>query len=245
MYIPPTGPRITTTDASPIPCWGWVERWLHAGGICFSWRFLRAKVAFPILGADFLESFDLVVDLCRRLLLRKKGSHIQLVSPVDGSSFSKCGILPAAVLVVEPASSAVDSSSPSLAAVDPSSPSLAAVDSSSPSVAAVGSSSVAVSAYRSPVLKPLAARMTQNTRVLIANLERDFSAVFNTAKDLPLVIDRVQHHIETEGKLVAAKYRRLDAAKLKAAQAEFRELERQGVIRRSSSNWASPLHLVK
>ena len=56
---------------------------------------------------------------------------------------------------------------------------------------------------------------------------------------------RVQHHIETEGRPVAAKYRRLDAAKLKAAQAEFRELERQGVIRRSSSNWALPLHLVK
>ena len=57
---PPTGPRINTADASPIPCWGWVERRLRAGGICFSWRFLRAKVAFPILGADFLESFDLV-----------------------------------------------------------------------------------------------------------------------------------------------------------------------------------------
>ena len=101
---PPTGPRITTADASPIPCWGWVERRLRAGGICFSWRFLRAKVAFPILGADFLESFDLVVDLRRRLLLRKKGGHIQLVSPVGGSSFSKWGILTAAVLVVEPAS---------------------------------------------------------------------------------------------------------------------------------------------
>ena len=44
---------------------------------------------------------------------------------------------------------------------------------------------------------------------------------------------------------MAAKYRRLDAAKLKAVQAEFREMERQGVIRWSSSNWASPLHLVK
>ena len=101
---PTTGPRITTADASPIPCWGWVERRLCAGGICFSWRFLRATVAFPILGADFLESFDLVMDLRCRLLLRKKGSHIQLVSPAGGSSFSKCGILPAAVLVVEPAS---------------------------------------------------------------------------------------------------------------------------------------------
>ena len=44
--VPPSGPRITTADASPIPCWGWKERRLQAGGICFSWRFLLAKVAF-------------------------------------------------------------------------------------------------------------------------------------------------------------------------------------------------------
>ena len=88
----PTGLRITTTESSLIPCWGWVEWGLCAGGICYSWRFLRAKVAFSILGADFLESFDLVVDLCHRRLIRKKGGHIQLVSPVGGSSFSKCGI---------------------------------------------------------------------------------------------------------------------------------------------------------
>ena len=56
---------------------------------------------------------------------------------------------------------------------------------------------------------------------------------------------RVEHHIETEGRPVAAKYRRLDAVRLKAAKAEFAELERQGVIRRSSSHWASALHLVK
>ena len=62
---------------------------------------------------------------------------------------------------------------------------------------------------------------------------------------MPLVIHRVEHHIETDGRPVAARYRRLDAAKLKAAQADFREMERQGVIRQSSSNWASPLHLVK
>ena len=34
-------------------------------------------------------------------------------------------------------------------------------------------------------------------------------------------------------------------AKLKATKAEFSEMERQGVICRSSSNWASPLHMVK
>ena len=49
--------------------------------------------------------------------------------------------------------------------------------------------------------------------------------------DLPPVIYRVEHHTETEGRIVSTKNRRLDAAKLKTAQAEFRELEWQGVIR--------------
>ena len=79
----------------------------------------------------------------------------------------------------------------------------------------------------------------------MGSLEKDFSSFFNAAIDLQPVIHRVEHHIETEGRPVAAKYRRLDAAKLKAAQADFRELEWQGVIRCSNSNCASPLHLVK
>ena len=95
---PQSGPGITTADASPIPCWGWKERQLQAGGICFSWHFLQAKVAFPILGADFLD---------RHRLIRRQGGFIQLVAPAGSSSFSKCGILTAAVLVAEPDSSAV------------------------------------------------------------------------------------------------------------------------------------------
>jgi cleavage and polyadenylation specificity factor subunit 1 len=55
----------------------------------------------------------------------------------------------------------------------------------------------------------------------------------------------VEHFIETEGRPVTSKYRRLDPDRLAAAKAEFAELEKQGVVRRSSSNWASPLHMVK
>ena len=29
--VPPTGPKITTTDASPIPCWGWHQSRLPSG----------------------------------------------------------------------------------------------------------------------------------------------------------------------------------------------------------------------
>ena len=94
----------------------------------------QGKSRIPILGADFLVAFDLLVDVHRCRLVRKKLPAISLVAPAGSSPYSKCGILPAAV--------AVDSYSTS-AAVDSSS--TAAVDSSSPSAAVVSSSAVVVS----------------------------------------------------------------------------------------------------
>jgi hypothetical protein len=55
----------------------------------------------------------------------------------------------------------------------------------------------------------------------------------------------VKHHIETKGRLVTAKFRRLDQMKLKAAKEEFSKMLAAGVICRSSSCWASPLHMVR
>ena len=48
------GPRLCTADRQPLACWGYETRTLRVGGRNFPWRFLRAAVAFPILGADFL-----------------------------------------------------------------------------------------------------------------------------------------------------------------------------------------------
>ena len=55
---------------------------------------------------------------------------------------------------------------------------------------------------------------------------------------------RIEHYIKTDGHPVFSRPRRLDQAKLEAAKAEFAELERLGIIRRSESPWASPLHVV-
>jgi hypothetical protein len=54
----------------------------------------------------------------------------------------------------------------------------------------------------------------------------------------------VEHVIETTGQPLHAKARRLDPDKLRAAEAEFRALEAAGIIRRSDSAWALPLHMV-
>ena len=73
----------------------------------------------------------------------------------------------------------------------------------------------------------------------------EFPKVLNTSKVLPKPTHHVEHFLVTEGRPVKAKYRRLDNDRLEAAKKEFAELEKQGIIRRSSSNWASPLHMVK
>ena len=52
------------------------------------------------------------------------------------------------------------------------------------------------------------------------------------------------HHIKTTGAPVFSRPRRLPADKLKAAKAEFNHMLQLGIIRPSSSPWASPLHMV-
>ena len=54
----------------------------------------------------------------------------------------------------------------------------------------------------------------------------------------------VSHSIETKGRPVFAKARRLAPEKLTIAKREFETMLDMGVIRRSSSAWSSPLHMV-
>ena len=63
------------------------------------------------------------------------------------------------------------------------------------------------------------------------------------ANELP-VKHSVTHHITTTGPPVSARFRRLPPERLKAAKQEFQHMLQQGIIRPSSSNWASPLHIV-
>ncbi|CAL9689822.1 unnamed protein product [Knipowitschia caucasica] len=54
----------------------------------------------------------------------------------------------------------------------------------------------------------------------------------------------VEHHIETRGPPIHARARRLNPERLTTAKAEFANMERLGIIRRSDSPWTSPLHMV-
>lgn len=54
----------------------------------------------------------------------------------------------------------------------------------------------------------------------------------------------VQHFITTKGRPVFARARRLAPEKLLSAKKEFLEMEKMGIIQKSKSPWASPLHMV-
>ncbi len=73
----------------------------------------------------------------------------------------------------------------------------------------------------------------------------EFPAVVNVSKRLPEVSHKALHHIVTTGPPLAARFHRLDGEKREAAKVEFRQLEADGIIQRSTSPWASPLHMVQ
>ena len=54
----------------------------------------------------------------------------------------------------------------------------------------------------------------------------------------------VTHHIVTKGPPVFQRPRRLTPGRASIARAEFEKMRQQGVLRPSSSSWASPLHMV-
>ena len=65
----PTGPSLMTADGKPLHCWGRRTCSVRTCTREFSWTFLLAPVAFPILGADFLRNFSLLVDISNKRLV--------------------------------------------------------------------------------------------------------------------------------------------------------------------------------
>ena len=75
-------------------------------------------------------------------------------------------------------------------------------------------------------------------------LLRDRPALTTPAFDRVQPTHGVELHIETTGPPVFARPRRLAPDKLAAAKKEFELMEKLGIIRKSSSPWSSPLHIV-
>ena len=147
----------------------------------FEWKCFIADVTVPLLGADFLKHFNLLVDITGKQLIDKQtGFRINCTLCTNNALHSLCPIL------------AVDTALP----------------------------------------QPISTLLTK-----YSSLTSDFTAK-NTVKH------NTKHHIITEGPPIYNKLRPLYGEKLQAAKDEFEKLEQLGVVRRSYSPWASPIHLV-
>ena len=78
----------------------------------------------------------------------------------------------------------------------------------------------------------------------LSDLLSEYSDIMGTGFSDIRPTHGVFHHVVTSGPPVHARARRLDPVKLTSARAEFLKMEEAGIIRRSCSPWASPLHMV-
>ena len=170
------GPPMKAANGTPIRTYGTRQVSLGFGGQKFTWDFVLADVSFPLIGADFLCAYGLLVDVKNRRLI-DAATYCSYACTVSGAG-------------------------------------------------AVGLSNVLSTADQ--FLKLLA----------------EFPALTQPTFSSSTTRHGVEHHIATTGSPVYARARRLDPAKLNIAKAEFESMERLGIIRRSDSPWASPLHMV-
>jgi Reverse transcriptase (RNA-dependent DNA polymerase)/RNase H-like domain found in reverse transcriptase len=163
-------------NGDSIPAWGYVRRQVCLGGHKFTFNFVIANVAYPILGLDFLKAHRLLIDAEQSAVL------------------FKCNLQPVTV----------------------------------PSGVVTAASVAAV-----VVPPPVKQLLTEFPSICSSG-----TGVWCRPKH------NVEHVVETVGRPVTAKPRRLDPAKRLVAEQEFRELESAGIVRRSNSPWSSPLHMV-
>ena len=168
-------PLLEAANGSTIHTYGEKQMTLSINGRKYVWKFSVADVTQPLLGADFLCSNTLMVDVKAQ----------RLVDPATYTS------LP---LFVTNAS-------------------------------AHGIHNVAQDNDFSAFLK-------------------EFPDILTPTFSNPTAKHGVVHYISTEGPPIHSRARRLPPEKLVIARDEFRTMEEMGIIRRSTSQWASPLHMV-
>ena len=69
---------------------------IKVAGHVLEWSFLKAAVAFPLIGTDFLVHFKLAVNIASMMLYTLGQPGIQLAAPPAGKVFAMVGVQPAA-----------------------------------------------------------------------------------------------------------------------------------------------------
>jgi hypothetical protein len=228
---PATGPPLTGPAGETIPCWGEEPLSLKFGSEVFQWTFLRAAVQFSILGVDFLHGHRLLVDVAANCLVQgATGRHFYMQASPSGPTTA---VVTAALVAPAGSSTFVPRERPSGGNVS------RATSTHQTGTAVFPQSSSSVAAAVPAAVARLAALPE------FKQLLSEFMDVLNPSKRLPVPTHGVEHFVVTTGPPVASPFRRLDGEKPTAAKAKFAQLERDGIIRRSDSPWASPLHMVR
>ena len=196
------------------------------GGRRYSWNFLLADVSFYIIGVDFLRHFRLLVDVVDNCLLEKDSWRCIPATPPTAAA-GQAAILGAFGITEDISTTTGHQAVPVLGPAR-------------------------VAGVKAPPGSPAASQGTGSTAEASSRLEsgestllQEFADVLNAEGRLPPSTHGVEHHIVTTGRPVTAKFRRLDNVKLAAAKKEFQQLEKEGIVRRSNSDWSSPLHMVQ
>ena len=83
---PASGPHLITADGQPISAWGTRKQTLQIGSFHFSFPFVLAAVAFPILGNDFLAAHHLLVDPAQPAVIHRPSGRLLPLSPPSSTS---------------------------------------------------------------------------------------------------------------------------------------------------------------
>ena len=168
--------NLQAANGTSISTYGAQHVSLRLGTATYNVRLVKADVKRPLLGADFLKRYTLLVDIRGKRLI-EADTYASL--PCSSTHINPCH----------------------LATICPSA--------------------------------------NQYRKVL-----QDYPEILQPHFSSDTVRHGVQHHITTATAPVHAKARRLPPDKLAVAKAEFEEMKRMGIIRKSNSPWASPLHIV-
>ena len=81
------GIRLVAANGSPITTYGWRSMRVKFDNRLFTWKFLLADVEKPLLGADFLAHYNLLVDVKLKKLMQHKQTQVNTVTNISPSSY--------------------------------------------------------------------------------------------------------------------------------------------------------------
>ena len=227
----PLGPKLIGANGAQIPTWGFQKQTVTFGSQQYTHDFLLAKVATPILGLDFFRRFHLSIHPLQCQVLDKAGKPLST-------------LFAAAAAADHPPHQEVSNDTPpraTAAATAPTAPPREVRQSLSPREVGQQPLSAAADTQAAPQLQEVSDTIPHQVRKLLAK----YPSIIRSESLTPTPTHGVEHTIDTGGhRPVFAKPRRLPPDKLRIAEAEFAKLEKAGIIRRSNSAWASPLHMV-